>query len=44
MIGTACFGPNDQTSTGSSMIEEPVPTTPPTVPAISPTARVNSEA
>jgi len=39
MIGTACRGPNITTSTGISMIDEPKPTMPPTVPAIRPTLR-----
>jgi hypothetical protein len=37
MIGTACSGPNTKTSTGSRMIDEPVPITPPIVPANTPT-------
>ena len=39
MIGTAWRGPNATTSTGISMIDEPKPTMPPTVPAIKPTPR-----
>ena len=37
MIGTACNGPYAMTSTGMSMIDEPKPTMPLTVPATSPT-------
>ncbi len=37
MMGTACFGPKAKTSTGNSMIDDPVPTTPLTSPATSPT-------
>src|SRR5258706_3881144 len=40
MIGTACSGPNTITSTGISMIDEPKPTMPLSVPATSPTARM----
>ena len=42
MIGTACFGPKAKASTGSSMIEAPVPMTPLTSPAASPTARTRA--
>ena len=38
MIGTACLGPNASTSTGTSMIDAPVPMIPLIVPAASPTA------
>lgn len=38
MIGTACFGPYVYTSTGSNIIDEPVPTTPLTAPAKVPTS------
>jgi hypothetical protein len=39
MIGTASFGPNCHTSTGTNMIDEPVPMMPLTAPAMSPTVR-----
>jgi hypothetical protein len=39
MIGTASFGPNCQTSTGTSMIDEPVPMMPLIAPATRPTVR-----
>ena len=39
MIGTACSGPKAITSTGISMIDEPKPTMPLSVPATRPTAR-----
>src|SRR6185503_9087980 len=38
MIGTACSGPKAITSTGISMIDEPKPTMPLSVPATRPTA------
>src|SRR4030095_9468576 len=41
MIGTAWSGPNVITSTGISMIEEPKPTMPLSVPAIRPTTRTS---
>ncbi len=37
MIGTACCGPNSMTSTGISIMDEPVPITPLSMPASSPT-------
>jgi len=43
MIGTASWGPNSYTSTGTSMIEEPVPTMPLMVPATSPTASTKTK-
>src|SRR5689334_23689705 len=42
MIGTASRGPNVNMSTGISMIDEPKPTTPPSVPAISPTVSTST--
>lgn len=39
MMGTASRGPNITTSTGISTSDEPVPTTPPRVPAASPSTR-----
>src|SRR4051794_4460746 len=42
MIGTASFGPNCQTRTGTSMIEDPVPIMPLTAPAMSPTAKTKT--
>src|ERR1700747_3004372 len=44
MIGTACFGPYSYTSTGISMIDDPVPTMPEMVPAIRPTMRMKRKA
>jgi hypothetical protein len=43
MIGTASLGPNSYTSTGTNMIDEPVPTMPLMVPATSPTARMKTK-
>ncbi|BET10120.1 hypothetical protein THI4931_11620 [Pandoraea sputorum] len=40
MIGTACFGPYVYTSTGSNIIDDPVPTTPLTAPAAVPTMAI----
>src|SRR5581483_1439705 len=42
MIGTASFGPNCQTSTGTSMIDEPVPMMPLMAPASRPTAQTKT--
>jgi hypothetical protein len=40
MTGTAVFGPYTWASTGRSMIEEPVPMTPLTIPAMRPMPRI----
>ncbi len=42
MIGTACSGPKAITSTGISMIEEPKPTMPESVPATRPRQRMKT--
>ena len=42
MIGTACSGPKANTSAGISMIDEPKPTMPLSVPATSPSARISA--
>ena len=42
IIGTACLGPNWNTSTGSSMIDAPVPMMPLSAPANSPMSRTNA--
>jgi len=41
ITGTACCGPNSITRTGINSIDEPVPITPLSVPAVSPTIRTN---
>ena len=42
ITGTASRGPKAITSTGISMIDEPKPMMPPTVPATSPTTRMSA--
>ncbi len=44
MIGTASFGPNSYASTGTSMIDEPVPMIPLMVPARRPITSTNRKA